>query len=206
VTRFLALRLGVLAVSYLLGSVSFATLVVRAFRGLDVREEGSRNAGAMNVLRTAGGRLAVCTLLLDVAKGAAAVLAMGWLTADPAWRGGAAVAVIVGHVFPVWFAFRGGKGVATALGAFLVLAPLAALSATVVFAAVVVATRLVSLGSLTAAGLLPLATGLVFGAPDEVVLAAAAATVLIIAAHRKNIARLVVGTERRLGDEEDRTG
>ena len=205
-TRLLALEIGVVAAAYLLGSVSFATLLVRTFHGLDVRQAGSRNAGATNVLRTAGGRMAVVTLLLDVAKGAIAAGAMRLVTHDPFWAGAAGFAAVVGHVFPVWFAFAGGKGVATALGAFLVLSPLAALSVAAVFAAVVAATRLVSLGSLTAASLLPLATGLVFGAPDAVVLAAAATTALLVVAHRKNISRLVAGTERRLGDEEDLTG
>ncbi len=205
-TPFLVLEIGIVAAAYLLGSISFATLLVRTFHGLDVREAGSRNAGATNVLRTVGRRLAVFTLLLDIAKGAVAVYGMSSVTADPFWRGAAAVAVIVGHVFPVWFAFAGGKGVATALGAFLFLSPLAALSVTAVFVAVVAATRLVSLGSVTAASLLPLATGLVFGAADAVVLAAAATTALLIVAHRKNISRLIAGTERTLGDEEDRTG
>ena len=204
--RFLALQVAIVAGAYLLGSVSFATLVVRAFHGLDVREAGSRNAGATNVLRTAGGRLAVVTLLLDAAKGAIAVGAMRLVTHDPFWAGIAGFAAVVGHVFPVWFAFVGGQGVATALGAFLVLAPLAALSMMAVFAAVVAGTRLVSLGSLTAASLLPLVTGLVFGAPDAIVVTAAATTALLVAAHRKNIARLIAGTERRLGDEEDLTG
>ena len=131
---------------------------------------------------------------------------MKLVTHDPFWAGAAGFAAMLGHVFPVWFAFAGGKGVATALGAFLVLAPLAALSVTAAFAGVVAATRLVSLGSVTAASLLPLATGLVFGAPDAIVLTAAATTTLLLVAHRKNIGRLIAGTERRLGDEEDRTG
>jgi glycerol-3-phosphate acyltransferase PlsY len=206
VNRLLAFQLGIVAGAYLLGSISFATLLVRTFHGLDVREAGSRNAGATNVFRTAGGRLAIVTLLLDAAKGAIAVLTMRLVTHDPFWAGMAGIAAVVGHVFPVWFAFAGGKGMATALGAFLVLSPLAALSMLAVFAAVVAATRLVSLGSLTAAGLLPLATGLVFGAPDAIVVAAATTTALLVVAHRKNIARLIAGTEPRLGDEEDRTG
>jgi glycerol-3-phosphate acyltransferase PlsY len=206
VTAFLALKIGVVAAAYLFGSVSFATLLVRTFRGLDVREAGSRNAGATNVLRTVGGPLAVATLLLDLAKGTLAVVAMRLVTADPAWAGAAGFGAVVGHVCPVWFGFRGGKGMATAFGAFLVLAPLAALSTAAVFAAVVAATRIVSLGSVTAASLLPLATGVLFGSPDAIVVAASATTALIVVAHRKNIARLIAGSERRLGDEEDRRG
>ena len=200
----LLLRLGVTAVAYLLGSVSFATLIVKLFHGADVRHLGSGNAGATNVFRSAGGRLAAATLLLDVAKGAAAVYAMKLVTPDPSWTGAAGVAAVVGHVFPVWFAFAGGKGAATAFGAFALLAPWAAISVAVVFGLVVATTRLVSLGSVTAASLLPMASGLVFGSPDAVVVAAAATTLLLLVAHRKNIARLFAGTERKLGDEEDR--
>jgi glycerol-3-phosphate acyltransferase PlsY len=202
VTRFLGLEIGIVAAAYLLGSVSFATLLVRMFHGLDVREAGSRNAGATNVLRTAGGWLAVFTLLLDIAKGAVAVFAMSLLTADPVWRGVAAVAAIVGHVFPVWFAFRGGKGVATALGAFFLICPWAALAVTAVFGAVVASTRLVSLGSVTAACLLPITMGLLFRARDAEVAAALVTTALLLISHRRNIARLVQGTERRLGETE----
>lgn len=201
-TRFIALEIGIVAAAYLLGSVSFATLLVRTFHGLDVREAGSRNAGATNVLRTAGERLAFLTLLLDIAKGAVAVFVMSLLTADPVWRGAAAIAAIVGHVFPVWFAFRGGKGVSTALGAFFLICPWAALTVTAVFGVVVAATRLVSLGSVTAACLLPITMGLLFRVRDAEVAAALVTTALLLISHRRNIARLVQGTERRLGETE----
>lgn len=201
-TRFIALEIGIVAAAYLLGSVSFATLLVRTFHGLDVREAGSRNAGATNVLRTAGERLAFLTLLLDIAKGAVAVFVMSLLTADPVWRGAAAIAAIVGHVFPVWFAFRGGKGVSTALGAFFLICPWAALAGTAVFGVVVAATRLVSLGSVTAACLLPITMGLLFRVRDAEVAAALVTTALLLISHRRNIARLVQGTERRLGETE----
>jgi acyl phosphate:glycerol-3-phosphate acyltransferase len=198
VTRELAALVG----AYLLGSISFAVVLVRVFRGVDVRREGSGNAGATNVLRTSGKGLAGLTMLLDVGKGVAAVLLMGSLTYDARWLGGAACAAVLGHVFPVWFGFRGGKGVATAIGAFSVLSPLAVLAVVGAFLVVVAATRFVSLGSVTAACLLPLAMRLLFHAPDAEVVAAAATTMLLLISHRANIRRLIGGTERRLGRRE----
>ncbi len=191
-----------LVAAYLLGSISFAIILVRVFRGVDVRHEGSGNAGATNVLRTSGKRLATLTMLLDVGKGAAAVLLMQSATYDPRWLGAAACAAVLGHVFPIWFGLRGGKGVATAIGGFSVLCPLAVLAVVAVFAAVVAATRFVSLGSITAACLLPLSMRLLFHAPDPEVAAASAVTILLIISHRANIRRLLEGTEQRLGRRE----
>jgi len=193
------LEIPALAAAYLLGSVPFAIVLVRVFKGVDVRTQGSGNAGATNVLRTAGKGLAVGTMLLDVGKGVAAVLIMRAATYDPRWLGAAAVAAVLGHVFPVWFSFRGGKGVATAIGGFGVLAPWAVLAVVGAFVIVVAATRFVSLGSITAACLLPLAMRLLFHAPDAEVVAAAATTLLLVFSHRANIKRLLDGTERRLG-------
>lgn len=190
------------AAAYLLGSLSFATILVKVFLGIDVRDHGSGNAGATNVLRTAGRRLAVITLLLDVLKGSLAVLGMRLLTPDPAWHATAAAAVIFGHVFPVFFGFRGGKGVATAVGAFVCLSPLAVLVVGAVFGLVVWLTRFVSLGSLSAACLLPVVMGLVFRAPDADVLAAVANAAFLVFSHRENVKRLLDGTERRLGQKE----
>ncbi|MGZ5429687.1 MAG: glycerol-3-phosphate 1-O-acyltransferase PlsY [Thermoanaerobaculia bacterium] len=195
-------ELACLVAAYLLGSISFAIVLVRVFRGVDVRHEGSGTAGATNVLRTSGKRLATLTMLLDIGKGALAVLLMQAVTYDPRWLGAAACAAVLGHVFPVWFGFRGGKGVATAIGGFSVLCPLAVLAVMAVFVAVVAATRLVSLGSITAACLLPLAMRLLFHAPDPEVAAASAVTILLIVSHRANIRRLLEGTERRLGRRE----
>ncbi len=192
-------ELAAIAVAYLLGSVSFAVVLVRVFRGVDVRREGSGNAGATNVLRTSGKGLAVLTMLLDVGKGVAAVLLMGSLTYDPRWLGGAACAAVVGHVFPVWFGFRGGKGVATAIGGFSLLCAPAVLTVVGVFVLVVLATRFVSLGSITAACLLPVAMRVLFHAPDAEVVAASATAILLVFSHRANIGRLLGGTERRLG-------
>ena len=195
-------ELACLVAAYLLGSISFAVVLVRVFRGVDVRHEGSGNAGATNVLRTSGKRLATLTVLLDVGKGTLAVLLMQAVTYDPLWLGAAACAAVLGHVFPVWFGFRGGKGVATAVGGFSVLCPLAVLAVVAVFVAVVAATRFVSLGSITAACLLPLAMRLLFHAPDSEVAAASAVTILLIVSHRANIRRLLEGTEQRLGRRE----
>lgn len=188
---------------YLLGSVSFAVLLVRLFRGVDVRQLGSGNAGATNVLRTAGKRLGVATLFLDALKGTLAVLLMRGVTWDPRWLGAAAVAAVVGHMFPAFFGFKGGKGVATAVGAFLVIAPLAVLLVAAGFFLVVAATRLVSLGSITAASLFPLVLRALFHAPDPTVVSAAALTVLLVFAHRANLKRLLAGTERRLGERQE---
>jgi glycerol-3-phosphate acyltransferase PlsY len=187
------------AAAYLLGSVPFAIVLVHVFKGVDVRTQGSGNAGATNVLRTAGKSLAIGTMLLDVGKGALAVFLMKSVTADPRWLGAAAVAAVLGHVFPVWFSFRGGKGVATAIGSFGVLAPWAVLAVVGAFVLVVAAARFVSLGSITAACLLPLAMRLLTHAPDAEIVAAAAVTVLLVVSHRANIVRLLDGTERRLG-------
>lgn len=188
-----------LGAAYLLGSVPFAIVLVRLFRGVDVRTQGSGNAGATNVLRTAGKALAVGTMVLDVGKGVAAVFLMKAVTLDARWLGAAAVAAVLGHVFPVWFSFRGGKGVATAIGSFAVLAPGAVLAVVVAFVLVVAATRYVSLGSITAACLLPLAMRALLQAPDAEVVAAVATTLLLLVSHRSNIKRLLGGTERRLG-------
>ena len=188
-----------LAAAYFLGSVPFAIVLVRLFRGVDVRTQGSGNAGATNVLRTAGKALAAATMLLDIGKGVLAVLLMQAVTYDARWLGAAAVFVTLGHVFPVWFAFRGGKGVATAIGSFVVLSPGAVLAVVVAFILVVATTRFVSLGSMTAACLLPLVMRLLFHAPDPEVVAAAATTFLLIVSHRANIRRLLGGTEPRLG-------
>src|SRR5262249_32259190 len=142
-------------VAYLIGSIPFGYLIVRGKIGADIRQTGSGGTGATNVSRRAGKTAGVVTLLLDALKGAAAVVIAErtgneWLVAA------AAIAVIVGHIFPVWLGFRGGKGVATGAGVFLVLAPLAVLCAGVVFLAIVFATRYVSLGSMVGAATIPL--------------------------------------------------
>ena len=191
-------------VAYLLGSVSFAVLIVRMRTGRDIRSEGSGNAGATNVARAHGKALGVAVGLLDLAKGAGAVLLMRTVTADPRYAAAAGLAAIVGHVFPIFYGFRGGKGVATAIGAFLVLAPWPTLVCAGVFLAVVVWTRYVSLGSVVAMVLLPPVAGAFFHAPRPVVVAAAAAAVLIVIKHRENLRRLARGEERRFGSKESK--
>jgi glycerol-3-phosphate acyltransferase PlsY len=186
-------------VGYLLGSISFAVLLVRAITGQDIRAEGSGNAGATNVLRGHGKKLALAVALLDVAKGAVAVLLVRLVTADPFWAAAAGLAAILGHVFPILYGFRGGKGVATAVGVFLVLTPLALLCSLAVFALVVALTRYVSLGSVIAMVLLPPVAGLLFHAPRPVVTAAAVTALVVVLKHFGNLKRLARGEERKLG-------
>jgi glycerol-3-phosphate acyltransferase PlsY len=194
-----ALAAFLVAVAYLLGSVSFAVLLVRRTTGKDIRTEGSGNAGATNVLRAHGKALGLAVAALDVGKGAAAVGLVRLATADPRYAAAAAFAAVLGHVFPVFYGFRGGKGVATAFGAFLVLAPLSALVCAGIFLAVAAATRYVSLGSMVALVLLPPVAGSLFHASTPVVAAAAATAVLVVLKHRDNLKRLARGTERKIG-------
>lgn len=198
-----------LPIAYLLGSIPFGYLIVKLTRGADVRQTGSGGTGATNVSRRAGKLAGIATLLLDAVKGAAAVFVAAkwcdwfppdWIAAD--WIVlGSAVAAIAGHIFPVWLRFRGGKGVATGAGVFLVLHPIAVLCAGVVFIIVVVLTRYVSLGSIIGAGVIPLAVWLlhVFVRRDlgfaPMLIGTTVGALLIIFAHRGNIARLVNGTE-----------
>lgn len=198
------LHVFVVILAYLLGSIPFGYLLVRLRGGGDVRETGSGGTGATNVTRRAGRAAGLLTLALDALKGAAAVVvARSWLTGDFGvswWVVAAALAAVLGHVFPVWLRFRGGKGVATGLGVFLSLAPLAVLCALPVFVLVVWATRYVSLGSMTAAALLPLFVWLTVsgGGLRPVLAAAAAGGALVIFMHRANIGRLARGTESKL--------
>ncbi|HVT61679.1 MAG TPA: glycerol-3-phosphate 1-O-acyltransferase PlsY [Thermoanaerobaculia bacterium] len=201
----LALAAALLAGAYLLGSISWSYLIVKAMQGRDVRTVGSGNAGATNVMRAAGKAPALATLLLDLGKGVAAVAAARALAAPPAVVGGAAVAVVLGHVYPVFFGFRGGKGVATAAGALGALAP-AVLAADIgAFIVVVAWKRIVSLGSMVAAALFPLLAftggrlGLVRGGA-WLVASSFAIACLIVVRHAANLRRLVQGTESRLGE------
>lgn len=193
-----ARALGFVALSYLLGSVSFAVLLVRWKTGTDIRSEGSGNAGATNVLRAHGKKLGLLVALFDVAKGAAAVLLMRLVSSDPRAAAAAALAAILGHVFPVFYDFRGGKGVATAVGAFLALVPIPTLVCVAAFVVLVALTRYVSLGSIVGMSLLPAVAGL-FHAPLPAVAVAALAALLIVFKHLENLKRLVAGTERKIG-------
>jgi len=182
---------------YLTGSVPFAFLLARRV-GIDVRTAGSGNVGAANVLRTTGPWRGVIVMGLDVAKGAAAVLLAYITNAGATLTAFAAAAAVVGHIYPVWLRFHGGKGVAVAAGVFVVLTPLATGLAAVLFLVIVWATRYVSLGSIAATLALPPAAWLT-GEPRAVVAAAAGTGVLILFRHRGNIRRLRAGTERRMG-------
>jgi glycerol-3-phosphate acyltransferase PlsY len=189
----------VLAVTlaYFVGSIPFAYLVAR-HQGIDLRVAGSGNVGASNVLRTTGIRAAIVAMLLDAAKGAVAVVVAQLLTAGVVTAVAAACASIIGHVYPIWLRFRGGKGVATAAGAFAVLAPAALGVAAGVFLLAVIVTRIISVGSI--AGALTLALAAAIGdAPGVVAVGASVSTLIIIYRHRDNLTRLLAGTERRIG-------
>lgn len=188
------------AAAYFIGAIPFAFLVPRALAGIDVRSAGSRNVGTANVLRTTRAGLAVAVLVLDVAKGAAAVWLASVFRADIGIQAAAAAAAIVGHVYPFWLRLHGGKGIAVACGAFTMLAPLATALCVAVFAAVVWASGYVSLGSVMSTALLAPFT-LLFDADMPVTVSAAGVAALIVFRHRANIARLVAGTERRIGQK-----
>jgi glycerol-3-phosphate acyltransferase PlsY len=214
----------IVAVSYLLGSIPFGYLLVRMFRGQDVRKTGSGNIGATNVARTGSKGLAIATLLLDAFKGYAAVALAFWVAGARHFDADvttslyhqnapgidshtifllaalAAFVAILGHMFPVWLHFKGGKGVATAAGAFAALAPRAMLLAIVAFALVFALTRYVSLGSIIAAASFPIfawwtVSSERMGLPIAFLMAAS--SLLIIVRHKDNIRRLLTGTEHR---------
>jgi glycerol-3-phosphate acyltransferase PlsY len=186
--------------AYLLGSIPFGYLIVRWQRGIDVRSTGSGSIGATNVMRNLGLAGFAATFLLDFGKGAAAVfLAMRFTGSVPTWYAAAALAAVVGHCFPVWLKFRGGKGVATGAGAFVVLAPFQVLCVALLFAVVVGIWRYVSLGSITAIAAFPILLHFQGRAPLPLVLGSAACAAVVIGCHRTNIRRLLEGTENRLG-------
>lgn len=194
-----------LVLAYLLGSIPFGFLIVKWKQGADVRSSGSGATGATNVLRNAGKAAGIATLLLDAVKGFAAVELARWLTASEgtSWLvAGAAIAAVVGHIFPIWLRFKAGKGVATGLGVFLGIAPLAVLASAVVFFIVVAITRFISLGSILAAGTMPLWAWLLQRSDADlpkILTALTVSALLIIARHHENIQRLIAGTENRFG-------
>lgn len=214
---------GVIIIAYLLGSIPFGYLIVRATQGADVRQTGSGGTGATNVSRRAGKAAGVLTLLLDALKGATAVAIAKLILGLPVfalgtyglqhnasafenaywWLAAAAISVIVGHIFPVWLRFRGGKGVATGFGVFLMLSPIAVALAVLIFALVVWRTRYVSLGSMLAAVAIPLFVVMLhaFIEPVESLAPMMSAAVLgaglIVFAHRENVRRLMAGNENR---------
>jgi glycerol-3-phosphate acyltransferase PlsY len=190
------------AVGYLLGSIPFGFLLVRIFKGEDVRASGSGNIGATNVARKSP-MLGVATLLLDATKGMAAVLAARVLFGGPQQQlimTTAAFFAVLGHLFPVWLKFRGGKGVATSLGAFLLLTPKSIMCMVGVFLLVAIAFRYVSLGSIAVAAAFPLlAWALHEYADTRQLIFIAMVSALVIWKHRQNIGRLAAGTESKLG-------
>lgn len=185
-----------LLIAYLIGGIPFGYLIVRLTTGRDVRAEGSGNIGATNVLRTTGKLPGILTLILDVAKGAAAVWLAERLTGgDPLWLALAALAVVLGHAYPVFLKFQGGKAVASFVGAFGYLAPLPLLAVVIVFVVIVAVTRFVSLGSIIGALTFPLALWLILQPAWPVMLAAMAGGAFIIWRHQANIRRLRAGNE-----------
>ena len=184
--------------AYLLGSIPFGVVLAKLFRGGDVRKTGSGNIGATNVARAAGPLAGILTLIFDIGKGAAAVWVAERLANQSAlWMMLAGLAALIGHCFPLWLNFRGGKGVATAGGVFLVLCPAALLGAVIVFVLVVAFWRYISLGSISAAASMPLLIYFLWAphhAPPLVInVGTLLAAVLIIYKHDANIQRLVQG-------------
>lgn len=188
--------------AYLLGSIPFGILFARLFGGADVRKAGSGNIGATNVVRVVGNTAGVLTLLFDIAKGAAAVwIAVRYTEENATWMMLAALAALIGHCFPIWLKFRGGKGVATAAGVFLVLCPMAMAAASLLFILVFAYWRYISLGSVAAAAAMPLLVHILWAPhhapPPAVTFGTLAAVALIIGKHSSNLQRLLTGTEPR---------
>ena len=208
-----------LVLAYLIGSIPFSFLVVKLVAGKDVREHGSMNVGATNVARTAGKVPGIVALLLDIAKGYAAVVIARYLVTRADWPFApgvlpwqsremwialAGLVAVLAHMFPVWLRFHGGKGVATATGVFLALDPIVVLGAILVFAIVLLASRYVSLASILSAASIPLLFRyLVNDAPFWHTVMSIGIAIAVIVKHHSNIARLVQGTERKLGQKKE---
>jgi glycerol-3-phosphate acyltransferase PlsY len=196
-------------IAYLIGSIPFGLLVVKAVGGPDIRGVGSGNIGAANVARNAGKFAGILTLLLDAGKGYAAVWLAGYFThGNMRWMMIAAVCAVVGHMFPIWLGFKGGKGVATGLGVFLPICWQAVAAGIVLWLAVVIFWRYSSLGSISAAVALPIFVYLLYAPghapPEYVTLGTVVISLLVLIKHRPNIARLIAGEETRLnfGDKD----
>jgi glycerol-3-phosphate acyltransferase PlsY len=208
--------------AYLIGSIPFSFLVVKIVAGADIRAHGSRNVGATNVARNFGKAPGIVALLLDIAKGYGAVALARWIVNRPDWPYAtdavhetplysmslwialAALIAVLGHMYPVWLRFHGGKGVATATGAFLALDPIAIAAGMLVFLIVILATRFVSLASILSAASIPIFLRFLVHAPFWTIIISTMISVAIILKHHSNIARLAQGTERRLGERNER--
>jgi len=202
------LKIIFVAIAYLLGSIPFGYLLIKYVftRGEDVRQIGSGGIGATNVTRRAGMKAGLITYFFDVAKGTAAVMLMRLVANDDYfWIGAAAIAAITGHIFPVFLKFRGGKGVATGVGVYLALAPYSVLTTLALWALIVYFSRYVSLGSIIATAAVPFWTLLYYGLLQPsphlkaLIIIALAGCALIVAKHHENIARLMRGTENKIG-------
>ena len=187
----------VILVAYAIGSIPFALVIARLWGVDDLARAGSGNPGAANVLRVSGVTAGVLVALLDIAKGALSVTLARHFSDEPAAPAAAGVAAMLGHIYPVWLRFRGGKGVATAAGVFAVLSPIALAFSLTIFAAAVAVTKYVSLGSVLAALALPPIAYLA-GSSTTNVVAAGVAAALVVFRHRTNLARLRTGVERRV--------
>lgn len=192
----------IVAGGYLMGSLPTALLLVRWVTGSDVRLSGSGNVGATNAARAAGIRIGATVTLVDMAKGAIPVLVMQWFNPSSRWLALTMLAAVVGHVYPVWLRFKGGKGVATGFGAFLVLAPAAAGVAFLVWVLVVAVSRVVSLASMIASACFPIVVYFLDHPPESVMWSVIAAASLIVWRHRSNMRNLLNGTEPRIGHED----
>ena len=191
------MNIAAIVLGYVLGSVPFASWVTRR-QGIELRKAGSGNPGAANVLRTAGIGPAIAVMLLDAAKGTAAVIAARVMSGNVVIVTAAGLAAIVGHIYPAWSGFRGGKGVAASAGVFAVLAPVATAIAALVFVGTIAATRFISAGSLAGALALPVAA-VISDLPEPVIGGTVLASVIVIGRHRDNLSRLMAGNERRIG-------
>jgi len=189
--------IGLVILGYLAGSIPTGLLLTKAFSEVDPRKEGSRNIGATNILRTAGKTLGVLTLAGDCLKGLIPVLLAVWIMKSDIWVGLTALSAFAGHLFPVFLKFKGGKGVATALGVYLGIAPLAVLIDAGIFFGVVLTWRFVSLGSITAAAVMPILIAILTKSKSYVIASLIIAG-LIWYRHQDNIRRLFGGSENRL--------
>lgn len=189
--------IGLVILGYLTGSIPIGLLLTKAFSDVDPRKEGSRNIGATNILRTAGKKLGTLTLVGDCLKGLIPVLLALWLMRSEAWVGLIALSAFAGHLFPVFLKFKGGKGVATALGVYLGISPLAVLINAGIFFGVVLKWRFVSLGSLTTAVAMPILIA-IFTESKPYVITSLIIAGLIYYRHQENIRRLLGGSENRL--------